>query len=245
MKKELKISVLILLSIILVKAKAENIDSLPSKTNNISIEFAGGVTYSNYTFKKIYDYGGDNLTIPDSLTNAIGKSFELRVQLPIKKSKFSIVLGAGFTERNLNYTVNEAYSKQYEPHLRGEYYTNNYLGLIIGLRYKIINTSHYALDANVDIMPSYQIREKDVLYFYENYKPNQTFINSNNYIGSIPTKKLITPIGLKINNSYKVNQHFSVGLSLGLFYDSISPYPDNITKNKLNYSSNIILKYTL
>ena len=92
------------------------------------------------------------------------------------------------------------------------------------------------------ILPSYLISHRTEIFYTKN-KPTQVFVNSNE---SNPMffNKVIAPIYLNVNNRFYISKQLSLGLNIGLFYDPILPFPDNIIKNKLNYSSHLILKYT-
>ena len=118
--------------------QAHATDSLQSKPNKISIEFAAGITYCNYVFKKKYDYGQDNLTMPDSLNNVIGKSFALNVYFPIKKSNIYFVSGLGFIQRNTVLLVDEARYQISEPLAQKQNISYSFISLSLGFGYKII-----------------------------------------------------------------------------------------------------------
>ncbi len=240
----MKLTVLLLL-VISLSAKADTTDSLLSKKDNkISFEFAGGITYCNYSFKDGYDYYADAFTIPDNLKNTRGTAFELNVKIPIKKRKVFMNVGVAYAERNVKYLVDEDYYVLYEPYFKSETYRNSYLSLVLGIGYKCVETKHYLLDVNVDIRPSMFVYQKLEGEYHLNYKPKFIVAGSERN-GGIPTNVFIAPVYLKINNYYKLNQHFALGINLGLFYDIVEPFYDNTTKNKINYSSNLVFRYTL
>lgn len=210
-----------------------------SDSNKVSIQFSGGVSITNYSLKDSYDYYGDSVTDIDTLTNHMGKAFELSVDFPIKKSKFSIDGGVGYSERNLKRIMDKEYMLIYSDVVptESEVYSYRYLSFSLGCGYRLIERKHYFLGLGAGFSVAYIMDEKTITNLYQTDKP---FITRKDWV--LPTKKKFVPVYFKVNNYYKINKNLALGISIGMFYDTALPFPDNITQNRINYSSDFLFR---
>ena len=245
MKKTSKIFFILLFFVLLSEhVHATLSDSLNIKSNKISIDFSGGTNYRTSTYIKQYDYFGDAITLPDSLKNAVGKEFELNIKIPIFKKRLFVNIGVGYTERNVDLFIEEAYYIRYEPYVKSHFFKNDYVSLIAGLGYKFVDSKHFLFDATIGVMPAYLVFQKMQTNYYNNYYPTSISTSFHRYEEAFPVKRILAPMYLRANSYYKFTQHFAMGIGLGIFYDVIKPFPNNVLKNKINYSSNLIVRYT-